>query len=81
MAWVRFSDGSRRKVERVERADAEADLNELLALRAAGGEPVPRRQRLVSFNEVLDEWLDAGCPERSPGRPDPPRQAKSGQHD
>src|SRR6516162_9522805 len=45
MAWVRFPDGSRRKVERVEKADAEADLNELLAMRAAGGEPVPRRQR------------------------------------
>jgi hypothetical protein len=43
MAWVRFPDGSRRKVERVEKADAEADLNELLALRAAGGELVPRR--------------------------------------
>jgi hypothetical protein len=31
MAWVRFPDGSRRKVERYERADAEADLQELLA--------------------------------------------------
>ncbi len=35
-AWVRFRDGSRRKVERVEKAGAEADFNELLALRAAG---------------------------------------------
>ena len=67
MAWVRFPDGSRRKVERVEKADAEADLNELLALRAAGGDPLPRRERLVSFNEVLDEWLEAGCPSASPG--------------
>jgi hypothetical protein len=36
MAWVRFPDGSRRKVERVEKAHAEADLNELLDLRASG---------------------------------------------
>lgn len=67
MAWVRFPDGSRRKVERVDKADAEADLNELLALRVAGGEPVPRRQRLTSFNEVLDDWLEAGCPSAAPG--------------
>jgi integrase len=67
MAWVRFPDGSRRKVERVEKADAEADLNELLALRAAGGELLPRRERLVSFNEVLDDWLEAGCPSATPG--------------
>jgi integrase len=64
---VRFPDGSRRKVERVEKADAEADLNELLALRAAGGGPLPRRERMISFNEVLDEWLEAGCPSAAPG--------------
>jgi integrase len=62
MAWVRFPDGSRRKVERVEKADAEADLNELLALRAAGGDLLPRQERLASFNEVLDEWIKTGCP-------------------
>ncbi|MBO0728156.1 MAG: site-specific integrase [Acidimicrobiaceae bacterium] len=67
MAWVRFPDGSRRKVERVDKADAQADLNELLALRAADGELMPRRQRLVTFNEVLDDWLDAGCPSAAPG--------------
>lgn len=67
MAWVRFPDGSRRKVEQVDKADAEADLNELLALRAADGEPSPRRERLVTFNEVLDTWLGAGCPSATPG--------------
>ena len=67
MAWVRFPDGSRRKVERVDKADAESDLNELLALRAADGEPSPRRERLVTFNEVLDTWLGAGCPSATPG--------------
>lgn len=65
MAWVRFPDGSRRKVERVEKGDAEADLNELLALRATGGEVLPRRERLATFNEVLDEWLEADCPSAS----------------
>jgi integrase len=68
MAWVRFPDGSRRKVERVAKVDAEADLNELLAQRAAAGEPVPRRQRLASFNDVLDEWLEAGCPAAAASR-------------
>jgi integrase len=65
MAWVRFPDGSRRKVERVEKADAEADLNELLAVRAAMGEPLPRRQRRLSFAEAIDCWLEAGCPSSS----------------
>jgi hypothetical protein len=37
MAWVRFPDGSRRKVERVDRAEAERDLAELLAARAQEG--------------------------------------------
>ena len=67
MAWVRFPDGSRRKVERVDRADAEADLNELLALRAAGNDPMPRHERLITFGEVIDEWLAAGCPSSATG--------------
>jgi hypothetical protein len=29
MAWVRFPDGSRRKVERVTKADAQHDVDEL----------------------------------------------------
>jgi len=56
------------KVERVDKSDAEADLNELLALRVAGGDPRPRRERLVSFDEVLDEWLEANG---VPNYPDP----------
>ena len=36
MAWVRFPDGSRQKVGRVGRQDAEADLDELSALRDEG---------------------------------------------
>jgi integrase len=62
MAWVRFPDGSRRKVERVEKADAERDLNELLARRAEEAAPDPRRLRLATFNDVMDDWFDAGCP-------------------
>jgi len=32
MAWVRFPDGSRRKVERVNKADAQRDLDALVGL-------------------------------------------------
>lgn len=67
MAWVRYPDGSRRKVERVTKADAEADLDALLVERAVQGQPAARRERLVSFNEAIDEWLDAGCPSSSAG--------------
>jgi integrase len=77
MAWVRFPDGSRRKVSRVDRADAEAQLNELLALRSAGEDPTPRRQRLPSFAEVIEEWLDAGCPSSAPGARTRHARAKS----
>lgn len=38
MAWVRLADGSRRKVERVAKADAERGLNELLAARRRLGQ-------------------------------------------
>jgi integrase len=62
MAWVTFPDGSRGKVERTERSDAEQDLDQLLAERDRGRSPGLRRQRLVTFNEVLDDWVDAGCP-------------------
>ena len=60
MAWVRFPDGSRRKVERVDKAQAERDLNELLALRAEEASPGPRRLRLATFDEVIDVRLVIG---------------------
>ncbi|MGH9178647.1 MAG: hypothetical protein ACRD0N_08855, partial [Acidimicrobiales bacterium] len=66
MAWVRFPDGSRRKVERVQRADAERYLDELLALRAEHSAPEHRPRRQVSFAEVLDAWFEAGCPNATP---------------
>jgi hypothetical protein len=62
MAWVRFPDGSRRKVERVDKAEAERDLNELLALRAGEASPGPRRLRLATFDEVIDDRFAADCP-------------------
>jgi integrase len=69
MAWVRFPDGTRRKVERVEKADAQRDLDDLIALRASGDDSAPeRRNKLASFAEVLDAWLTAGCPTVSPTR-------------
>lgn len=77
MAWVRFPDGTRRKVERVEKADAEEDLRELLALRARGGEAAPRRERLVSFGDVIDMWLIAGCPTPAPSKGARHAKAKS----
>lgn len=66
MAWVRFSDGTRRKVERVDKPDAQADLDELLALRAQQLPAEPRRTRQLTFNEVIDDWFDAGCPNVAP---------------
>lgn len=68
MAWVRFPDGSRRKVERVEKAEAQRDLDELLALRAQSVDPGPRRKRSATFDEVIDAWFDAGCPNVAPSR-------------
>jgi integrase len=66
MAWVRFPDGSRRKVERVHKADAQRDLDDLLASRAQALDPGPRRERLATFNDVIDAWFEAGCPHVAP---------------
>lgn len=62
MAWVRFPDGSRRKVERVDKPDAETDLKDLLAERAGAVASVPRRERLAAFDDVIDAWVAAGAP-------------------
>ena len=43
-----------------------ATSNELLSLRAQALEPPPRRERAASFAQVIDAWLDAGCPIASP---------------
>lgn len=66
MAWVRFPDGSRRKVERVDKADAHRDLEELLRLRDGARMPGRRRERLATFGEVIDAWRAAGCPSVAP---------------
>lgn len=68
MAWVRFPDGSRRKVERVDKADAQRDLDNLLELRAESKSPGPRRDKLATFGEVIQTWFDADCPNVSPTR-------------
>ena len=68
MAWVRFPDGSRRKVERTDKAEAEHDLDELLALRVQALDPGPRRSRSLTFSEVIDAWFEAGCPNAPPRR-------------
>jgi integrase len=66
MAWVRFPDGTRRKVERVDKADAQRDLDELVALRAQALDPGPRGTRQATFAEVIAAWFEAGCPNVSP---------------
>jgi integrase len=68
MAWVRFPDGSRRKVERVKRAAAEADLAELIAQRASQGSPEAVRERQLTFGEAIDQWVEAGCPSAAGSR-------------
>jgi integrase len=68
MAWVRFPDGSRRKVERRNKGEAQRDLQALLALRDGGQELGARQQRLATFADVLDQWIEAGCPRVSPSR-------------
>jgi hypothetical protein len=62
MAWVRFPDGSRRKVERVEKPDALADLDALITLRAQAEQPEPPRRRLPTLAEVIEAWFADGCP-------------------
>ena len=59
---VRFPDGTRKKVERVEKADAQRDLDELTSLRALGSVPETKNVRQATFDEIIDEWFAAGCP-------------------
>ena len=68
MAWVRFPDGSRRKVERVQKADAQAALDELITLRAQAATPDPPRVRQATFAEVIEAWFAEGCPNVAPTR-------------
>jgi hypothetical protein len=58
---LRFADGSRRKVER-DKPDAKADLTDLLAERAGAAASVPRRERLASFDDVIDTWVETRSP-------------------
>jgi integrase len=66
MAFVRFPDGSRKSVERINKADAEADLVALLNRRADVGAPESLRHSRATFNEVIDEWIAAGAPALGP---------------
>jgi integrase len=68
MAWVRFPDGSRRKVERAEKAAAQADLDDLLTLRAQAAGPDPVRTKQATFADVIEAWFADGCPNVSPSR-------------
>ena len=55
MAWVRFPDGTRKKVERVEKTDAQCDLHELTSLSAVGAAPSVRNVARATFDEIIDE--------------------------
>lgn len=68
MAWVRFRDGSRRKVERVDKADAQRDLDNLLTLRAQSESPDQLRSRQATYREVIEALYAAGCPNVAPTR-------------
>ena len=57
MAWVRFPDGTRKKVERVEKADARCDLHELTSLSAVGAAPCFRNVERATFDKIIDEWF------------------------
>ncbi len=57
-----FLTARARKVERVSKRDAQKDLDDLIALRATGATVEPRHERLATFEQVIDGWLDAGCP-------------------
>lgn len=62
MAFVRMPDGTRRKVERIDEDDAKRDLAEILAIRDGARPDSPRRQKKVTFAEVLEAWFKAGAP-------------------
>lgn len=64
-AWissVRFPNGSRKPVKRVNKEDAQADLDRLLVLRASGGTAPQKDAHLITFDEAFDAWIVAGCP-------------------
>jgi len=66
MAWVRFPDGSRRKVERTDKTAAQIDLDALLTLRAHEIDPEPPRKRMATFAEIIEAWFADGCPNVAP---------------
>ncbi len=68
MAWVHFPDGSRRKVEHIVKAEAQADLDVLLNLRARGQGPTPVGVKGTTFAEVIQAWFDDDCPNVAPTR-------------
>ena len=68
MAWVRFPDGSRRKVERADKVDAQRDLDGLLTRRAQEQNPDPARTRLATFADVIEAWFAEDCPNVAPTR-------------
>lgn len=79
MAFVRFPDGSRCKIERVDRAMAESELSAALVRRSEVG-TVDVRSKVVTFAVVAEAWLEAGAPALGPKvrhvRPKGPKTVK-----
>ena len=63
---MRFPDGPRKKVERVDKADAQRDLDELVSARALGSTAKTKNVRQATFAEIIDEWFAARCPNVKP---------------
>ena len=80
MAWVRYPDVTRRKVERVDKTDAQGDLDRLLATRAERRDPEQARLRQATFEDLIDEWLAAGCPNVIPTKGSRHVKEKSPEH-
>jgi hypothetical protein len=55
-------------VKRVEKADAQADLDALITLRAQAQAPDAPKQRLASLAEVIEAWFADGFPNVAPSR-------------
>ena len=50
------------RIEWVEKADAHGDLDELVALHGLGATPSVCDVVRATFDEIIDEWFAAGCP-------------------
>lgn len=62
VGYVRFPDGSRRKAKAKDKDKAQEKLDALLATRDADLPAPERRQKAVTFDDIVEAWIGAGCP-------------------